>query len=91
MQTRSRFLNETAIPQPTFEKPKDWKSPLRDPLFQVVVEETDGSPPHFVGPAWKRESADNLCEAIAKAIKTGVEKTWANPMVVPANIAAARL
>ena len=90
MDTRSRFLNETAVAQPAgMQMPKDWKSPLREAMFQIVVEETDGSPAHFIGPARGKELTDQLCEAVKLAIKVGKITGWANPHVVPVNKFAA--
>ena len=80
--TRSRYLNETTT-RPAM--PKDWKSPLRAPLYQVVVEPTDGSPAHFYGPAWTKESAEKLCQALKDAIKVTSHPTIANPTVMRVN------
>ena len=77
--TRSRYLNSTMVPQGV---PAGWKSPLRAPLYQVCVEETDGSGSHFVGPAMLKDEVGAFAEAIRRKIKSGDEKQWGNPTVM---------
>ncbi len=52
-----------------------------DPLYQVVVEQDDGSPLP-VGPAIDQVTAQRCCEALAKAIMSAKKPTMHNPTVV---------
>ena len=63
-------------------KPKGWKSPFRVPLYQVLVEPTDGSGPMVVGPAMLHDAAAQFRDAIAAQIKAGTETTWSNPTLI---------
>jgi hypothetical protein len=69
-------------------KPAGWKSPFAAPLYQVLVEPTDGGPPMFVGPAVSRDVAEELCSVIKTMIRKGFEKTWANPEVKQVKLAS---
>lgn len=76
----SRFLDSPAPfnPRPM---PKGWKSPLRTPLYRVVVETRDHSEPVAVSPGLLREHADRFADVIRKQIKMGFETRWTNPTV----------
>lgn len=57
--------------------PKGWKNPLRQPLFQVMVEDReDGLIP--VSPAMIRDTAELVLHACKLAIRQGHRKNWAN-------------
>lgn len=53
----------------------------RHPLFQVNCESREGFV--RVGPAMMREACEMLATSIAEQIKTGREKRWTNPQIVP--------
>lgn len=63
-------------------KPKGWKSPFRVPLYQVLVERTDGGAPQVVGPAMLHDAAAHFRDAIAAQIKQGNERDWSNPTLI---------
>lgn len=63
--------------------PPGWKSPLREPLYQVHVEDKDrGHIP--IGPKVRNDIASQLCAAVQTAIKSGRVTGWANPYVMRA-------
>ena len=62
--------------------PKGWKSPLKAPLYQVVVERTADGLPEIVGPAMLEDYANMFAGAILAKIKAGHEKHWSNPTVI---------
>jgi hypothetical protein len=64
--------------------PKGWKSPLRAPLYLVVVERTADGAHQAVGPAMLKDYADLFAGAISDQIKAGAEKHWSNPTVIRA-------
>lgn len=62
---------------------KSTSSPLKQPLYQVVVERTSDGEPIRVGPAMLKEATDQFAETIRAQIALGREKEWSNPHVVP--------
>jgi hypothetical protein len=60
----------------------DWKSPIREPLFQVHVDTREGSIP--IGPRIGLAIASEIAATTQVAIKAGRIHGWANPTVVPA-------
>jgi len=64
--------------------PKGWKNPLRQPLYQVVVERTSDGVHQVVGPAIQQNVAEELAAAIRIQIAAGNEKSWSNPTVIRA-------
>lgn len=59
------------------------KNPLKQPLYQVVVEQTSDGKTIAVGPAVLKEAADQFAQAIREQIALGREKAWSSPHVVP--------
>lgn len=57
--------------------------PLKQPLYQVVVERTSDGEPIRVGPAILKQAADQFAQTIREQIALGREKEWASPHVVP--------
>jgi hypothetical protein len=63
----------------------DWKSPLRERHYQVVVEDRNlGCIPVF--PKAGMALADQFCSTLKLAIKSGRISGWSNPHVVPADV-----
>jgi hypothetical protein len=63
--------------------PDGWKSPMREPLFQVhVMDNERGVIP--IGPKVANDLASELCAATRLAIKTGRITGWSDPTVLPA-------
>jgi len=58
------------------------RSPLKQPLYQVVVERTLDGAPIAVGPAILKEAADQFAQTIREQIALGREKEWSSPHVV---------
>jgi hypothetical protein len=70
----------------------NWKSPLREPIFQVFVEDAEqGLIP--IGPKCPMGMADNFLAATKLAIRSGRISGWTNPHLVkaPPERAAARV
>lgn len=66
------------------EMPPGWKSPLREPLYRVVVDQRGERLPVAVGPAMLWGYADHFQHEIARQIAAGRERNWSNPTVIPA-------
>lgn len=63
--------------------PDGWKSPLREPLFQVYVnDQLRGDIP--IGPKVRNDVASQICAAVQVAIKSGKINGWSSPTVVKA-------
>lgn len=63
--------------------PDGWKSPLREPLYQVHVNDKDrGNIP--IGPKARNDVASQLCTTVQAAIKSGRITGWSSPHVMPA-------
>lgn len=61
----------------------EWKSPIREPLFQVFVEDKEkGRIP--IGPKMGMAVCDSVASACQLAIKSGRIHGWSNPHVVRA-------
>lgn len=61
--------------------PKGWKSPLRTPLYRVVVEVRGSREPLAVTPGMLKDHADRFADEVRKQIKMGFETKWSNPAV----------
>lgn len=59
---------------------------MREPLYQVVVEDEDGNALP-VGPKMAKDHAERFHMAISMKIAEGKEKVWSNPHLVRAQIA----
>lgn len=57
--------------------------PLKQPLYQVVVERTSDGAAIRVGPAMLKEATDQFAQTIREQIALGREKEWASPHVIP--------
>lgn len=56
----------------------------RPALYQVVVRDRrQGLKERRIGPQWSKEFAEQLCFSISKAIGSGLETDWCDPIVVP--------
>ena len=66
--------------------PPGWTSPLRTPLYAVVVDMKGEDKPVVVSPGMIQECAEMVCQAAREAIKTGIRTEWANPSIVLCHI-----
>jgi hypothetical protein len=62
--------------------PKGWKSPLRQPLYRVVVEAKDEKEPVAVTPGLLEDAAREFAATVQAMILKGHEQNWSNPTVV---------
>lgn len=63
--------------------PDGWKSPLKEPLYQVFVEDhRHGCIP--IGPKIGNAIASELCATVQTSIAAGKITGWTNPHVMPA-------
>lgn len=63
--------------------PDGWKSPMREPLFQVHV--MDAELGHIcIGPKVRNDIASQICAATQASIKAGKITGWSDPCVLPA-------
>ena len=64
--------------------PKGWKSPLREPLYRVVVDARGERFPLAVGPAMLWDACNQFQHEIQLQIAKGKERDWSNPTIIPA-------
>ena len=70
----------------TKDMPKGWKSPMRTPLYRVVVEARGQKEPLAVSPGLIRDAAEEYAATIRAMIARGFEKNWTNPTIVLCHI-----
>ena len=59
------------------------KQPLKQELFQVVVQMKDGTPPKPMGPQLVRESCEMVVSRLKKVAAANKRVWWASLSVVP--------
>lgn len=61
----------------------EWKSPLREQLYRVMVEDREGNLIN-ASPATQQQYAVEFCSMVNRMIREGKETIWSNPHVVKA-------